>query len=528
MLSWTKRRFAARGRRALLHKEQALLAVVAVAVSFYVIAYPFMVVTYPPITDLPFHATFASILRHYFDPAFHFRDQFSFHPFDSPYISMYVVGAFFACFLPMVTATKVMSVAMLALLPIGLGVMFHGMKKSPLLGLLGLAPVWSTLTHWGFLNFIGAVGLFAMVIGLTLLALDRPTRAHVVGLGVSLLAVFFTHIYRFPFALAAVAGTTIVMYPATRRIRPVLGPLALAVAVFGVWTAFKRKTMSGDLGPLAFHWERVQEIRASTFNGFLGAEEQKLVEQMLWVLVGVWVVAFVASLVTWWRRRHGARQTWWVVGVTLLPLLACAAYLGCFFVLPMSIGIWWYVYPREIVTAFYMALGFFPDLPRAFWLRAPLIAAIALATGRLAHYVAQQWHDFEPATADFKAIQRYVPPAPKLMYLVFDHSGSSRSNTPFIHFPAWIQAEKGGWLSFHQVGSDVLPFRYREEDPNRPPPRPLRWEWTPERFDLRRDGPWADTFLVRSSSVPDHLFAGDPSIVLARHEGTWWLYVRRL
>ena len=69
--------------------------------------------------------------------------------------------------------------------------------------------------------------------------------------------------------------------------------------------------------------------------------------------------------------------------------------------------------------------------------------------------------------------------SPKLMYLVFDHSGSTRSTTPFIHLPAWIQAEKGGWLSWHFVSWDLHPIRYRENDAHVPPPRPERWEWIP-------------------------------------------------
>jgi hypothetical protein len=123
-------------------------------------------------------------------------------------------------------------------------------------------------------------------------------------------------------------------------------------------------------------------------------------------------------------------------------------------------------------------------------------------------------------------IAEEVPRASKLMYLVFDHSGSTRTSTPFIHLPVWIQAEKGGWLSFHFVGWDLHPIRYRENDPNVPPPRPPRWEWMPELFNLERDGPWFDTFLVRNRTDPAYLFAADPSIKLVRATGTWWLYRR--
>jgi hypothetical protein len=237
-------------RRARYRKPATLLALLAFALAAYVIVYPFAVAVYPPITDVPFHAAETAILRHYLDPEWHFREQFSLHPFDAPYVSMYLVGLFFSLFLPIVAATKAMSIAMLALMPVGLAVMFYGMKKSPLWGLLGLGLVWCTLTHWGFLNFMGAIGLFAMVVGFTLLSLDHPTRLRAVGLTLSLLAVFFTHVYRFPFALAAVVGTTLVMYPATRRLRPVLIPLFVALGVFAIWRVFRRATLGSSVARL--------------------------------------------------------------------------------------------------------------------------------------------------------------------------------------------------------------------------------------------------------------------------------------
>ena len=80
-------------------RAESALVLAALGAALYVVVYPFLVVTYPPITDLPFHAAETSIFRHYFDPAWHFREQFTLHPFDAPYLSMYLVGRFsrFSC-----------------------------------------------------------------------------------------------------------------------------------------------------------------------------------------------------------------------------------------------------------------------------------------------------------------------------------------------------------------------------------------------------------------------------------------------
>src|SRR5690606_19582648 len=110
---------------------------------------------------------------------------------------------------------------MLALLPAGLAVLLHGLKKTPLWALLVLPLVWTNLTWWGFINHMGAIGLYMMAVGAALLVVDRPTRKRQVGLSLALLAVFFTHIFRFPFAVLSVIGAAVLFYPATRRILPI-------------------------------------------------------------------------------------------------------------------------------------------------------------------------------------------------------------------------------------------------------------------------------------------------------------------
>jgi hypothetical protein len=503
------------------------VAALVVVTGLYVIVYPFLVVHYPPITDLPFHASGISIIRHYFDPAFHFREQFEVHFLSAPYATMTLLGAFFALFMPITWAMKLVAIVLLAALPGGLAVFFYGMKKSPLWGILGLAFVWSLLTHWGFLNFMAAIGLFAMVAGQTLLVLDRPTRGRQIGLGVGLLLVFLTHIYRFPFAIAVVVGLTICMYPATRRYKGVVVPLAASLGLFGLWSLVKGSGMKSELGPLAIHKERLNEVQDHLFGAFIGPDELAIANQLMWCFFGLFALSAVLFFVQGRYKRRGFREIWWGSMVTVLPLLIAGVFLIAYLVLPMAIGLWWFVYPREITTAAFIALGAMPDLPRQWWLRLPMLGVFAFFVGKAGFLVADQWYEFDKVNADFRAISKQIPPAPKLMYLVFDHSGSTRRVTPFIHMPAWIQAEKGGWLSFHFSGwGDVNPIRYRPPGPNVPPPVPERWEWTPERFEVRRNGPFFDTFLVRSRQAPDYLFAADPTIKPVTHEGTWWLYKR--
>jgi hypothetical protein len=509
---------------------EAALAFAAIWVVVYAIVRPFLVTRYPPMTDLPFHAAQTSTFRHYLDPSFHQREQFELHPLAVPYMSMYAIGAALMLVLPALAATKIAAVIMILLVPAGLAVMFHGMKKSPLLGLLGLGLAWCNLTHWGFLNFVGALGLFAMAVGFTLMLVDAPSRRLQIALAITLVALFFTHIFRYPFALCAVIGTAVVMYPATKRLRPIVAPLVPACLLMALWLAVRPKALVGDAGPIQIHKERLSELVGLLGGAFFDPDEKIAFDRFgriaLVVAAASVLVAVVAAIAGKPRRESLA----WDAGVTLIPLACAAVFLGLFLVLPMQMGVWWYVYPREATATAFILLGAFPDLPRPFFLRAPLAAALAVGGLGIASVVITNYARFDPLTRDFDAIVQQIPRGPKLCYLILDEGGSTRASPPFIHLPAYVQADKGGWLSFHFAVWGASPVAYRpREEPGAviPPPVPLRWEWTPHLFDLRRQGPFFDWFLVRQYRTPDAIFAADPSIERVDHRGAWWLYRRR-
>ncbi len=507
-----------------------MLAVTAVAVALYAVVRPLSACRYPPMTDLPFHAAQTSTFRHYLDPSFHLEEQFELHPLGVPYMSMYAIGAVLMLVLPALTATKIAAGVMLALLPAGLAVMFHGMKKSPLLGLLGLGALWVNLTQWGFLNFVGALGLFAMVIGLSLMLVDKPTKGRAVALAVTLVVLFFTHIFRFPFAMAAVAGTAIVMYPATKRLRPIVAPLLPAVALFGLWLWARPKALESGSLPLELHKERLGEVKGLLVGSFADPMEVPAFETFLRVMMAVAAASVAISIVSLLLGVKRKEPWTWDLGVTVIPLACAAVFLFLFLALPMQMGAWWYVYPREATAACFVALGAFPDLPKPAFLRAPFAAAIAWAGLSITAVVAKNYAQFDTVTNDFKVVADEVPRGSKLLYLIFDHSGSTRTNTPFIHLPAYIQADKGGWLSFHFAMWGASPVLYRDpKEPGAviPPPVPLRWEWTPQAFNLQRQGAFFDWFLVRQRHSPDAIFAADKSIELVDHQGTFWLYRRK-
>ncbi len=506
---------------------EALALAVCLAVGGYVIVGPMLAARYPMMQDLPFHAANASILLHYLDPSYHFREQFVLQPFAVPYVTFYLLAALCMLVVDAVAAVKVASVVMLALLPLGLAVLCHGMRKSPLLGLSGLGLAWCGLSSWGFMNFLGALGLFATSVGLALRIVDRPRAATRLWLGVVLLLLFFTHPFRFPFAICAVVGVGVVMFPATRRLRPLILPVVAPLVVFAAWWSVRPPSLVGDMA-LSLDTSRFAQIEPLVFGTLFSPEEHVLVERGVRWLGVLAAALLLASIPRLWR--HSRRRWRWIAGSHLVVACCAGAFLLMYLTLPLSIGEWWYVYPREATAACYAALGLMPDLPRrgfAKLLWTALVAWPLLSLGALQIEAHRQW---DALTDDFQRIQREVPAAPKLLYLIYQRGDSPSRRDPVLHLPAYIQADRGGWLSFHFAVWGASPIVYRSpRDPDAvvPPPVPRRWEWTPEKFDVHTHAPFFDWFLIRSRRDPASRLAGDPSIVLHAHIGSWWLFRRR-
>jgi hypothetical protein len=244
---------------------------------------------------------------------------------------------------------------------------------------------------------------------------------------------------------------------------------------------------------------------------------------LLFVLTTAVLFAFGILRLRSWPKGN------WVVPAHVIVALLILLSLGLYLILPMEIGVWWYVFPREITAALFLLPALLPNLPRKTWAHLGFVVWSAIAIAPIGELVTDAHREFSASTVHFRQIIRELPMAPKLLYLVYDHHGSRARTTPYIHLPAYVQAERGGWLSFHFAQLETFPYRYRDAtDPNAvvPPKTPLRWEWTPELFQLDQHGHFFDWFLVRKATPPDGLFASDPSIRRVAHFESWWLYHR--
>ena len=169
-----------------------------------------------------------------------------------------------------------------------------------------------------------------------------------------------------------------------------------------------------------------------------------------------------------------------------------------------------------------------PTCPRSWWYRLPFVAALAFATG--AHRLPRRGSVSRLSKRlrrTSSASTRKLPRAPKLLYLVFNHDGSTRSITPFIHLPAWVQAEKGGALSasISSAGTTARLGIAKTARTRRPPCRSTgsgtRAGSASRRTARSSTGSWCD-----ATATPATCFAADRSIHLVDHDGSWWLFKR--
>jgi hypothetical protein len=477
-------------------------------------------------TDFPFHAASSSVFRHYLDPGWHFDEQFQFQVLAAPYLTFYGLAAAFMLVLSPVAATKLAAAVLMALLPIGLMVLCWGLRKSPFLGLWGLVAVWGVPAHWGLVGFLASLGLFAMALGLALRIVDRPS-AKLQGLFVAvLILLFFTHVYRFPFAVLMLGVVAAAMHGRVDSIRGLLIPIAVSSALFIAWATNRGNLSIPEIAwawPPA--WSRLSEAGAYATDIFIG-DEDRFVFRRTALFFAVTAVALLAIALA--RLRSWPKASWVVPAHGVLGV-AILMFLGLFLTLPMELGVWWYVFPREITAAAFLVPALLPNLPRKTWAELGFVVWTAVAIAPLGEFVAGAHKEFSTTTVHFREIVRELPKAPKLLYLVYDHGGSRARNSPYIHLPAYVQTERGGWLSFHFAQLEGFPFRYRDSsDPEAvvPPPTPVRWEWSPQLFQLEEHGDFFDWFLVRRLDSPDALFVTDPSIQRVAHFENWWLYRR--
>jgi hypothetical protein len=200
--------------------------------------------------------------------------------------------------------------------------------------------------------------------------------------------------------------------------------------------------------------------------------------------------------------------------------LACAANFALYLVLPQHTETAKLIHFRHAVLAFSLLPLVVSRLPSGRLLRAApwLVYALVLVNAW------SQLRAFDREARDFDRIVARAPRDSRMVQLNYDAESEVVKPLAYLHFVAFIQARKGGFvtMSFPERFWN-LPVKLRPEAGV--PATPIGFEWDPRWWDEARFGwfyEWALLSLPKGQLEPSRAF---PFRRVAR-EGRWQLYRR--
>jgi hypothetical protein len=213
---------------------------------------------------------------------------------------------------------------------------------------------------------------------------------------------------------------------------------------------------------------------------------------LLWASLALLALAMGLGVVTAAIvKRHRLDALGRSLGLRLMLLAPTCAV--AYFVSPTGYDWIWPIAPRFPLLAVVFAVLLVAPLPRPAATALAVCAAIVSAAHF--HFVGSAFAAFQrEEVGAFDDALEAIPPKSRVVGLIFDRGSRHVAFSPFIHYVAYYQAQRGGAVMFTFADFPQSPFSFREAD--RPPRVPPRWEWLPQRVRLP-DLAWYEYVLVR-------------------------------
>lgn len=467
-----------------------------------------------PFVDLPQHLYVISVLHRLHDATTLYPRFFELRPGLNPYLGYYYLVDLLHTLFPLELANRIFLSAYAAGFPLALAFLLRSLKRPAWPALLAVPFAYGDSLAWGFINYCAALPLTFLCLGLVVRTLTDPVRRArwAVLSAVSLLAVLSFHIQ--PVAYLALAIPFLLLTTRVPEDRPAWSLAgwfrprlaALAAVAPGALTA---------VGWLAFRLSHPTEVAAGAPGKAWGpllsqanlAYETfpRTVRALWWLpanmlrdasdrlgLHAVLTTAALAVLAALFAGRRG-RPADESRLERARPAGLTAIAFGLFFALPIDIrGYMYYVGPRFVHVAAALLVISVPRLPaktaRVFlWLAAASTLATAFPLCR----------GFAAFDREAGALQEMVAASgsrPLVMGLMYDARSGVVERSVYLHSAAVLARARGGVPNFSFITAPYSPVRYRIA-----PPPALRWEWQPQGFDYRVQGPAYDHFLIRGA-----------------------------
>lgn len=455
---------------------------------------------HPPLQDLPQHLAAIRVLRSY--PDLSLGQYFDIELTNTQYLAYYGAAWLLSFVFGVVWANKLLLAAALIALPWSLAWLLRVLGRDPRVAVFAFGLTYNAHLVLGFFNFIAALPLMFACIALSVQLREHYDRRREIALALLLVFCFYTHVVPFAFAalgvLLVLVGDSLVL---SLRRAFVFVPAALCTLLWLGRTPAGTATLAAAGGAdsakkpqFASVLQALKELPMWLTDVLQGTRD----EELLVAWGALLLTAFALGLRPPRLGERGSPETAWASDYAFRVALLCPLAFVAYFVAPTSYDWIWPINARFPLLALLFAPVLVPH-PRG-----SLGSAVLAAAGFVAFLnfseVGRAFSAFEDdEVGQIEAALASIPPGERVAGLIFDRGSRHVKFSPFLHYAALYQAEKGGAVMFTFADFPQSPFRFRAG--NRPPKVPPRWEWQPERVVPARDLAWYRYVLVRGNAA---------------------------
>jgi len=419
-----------------------------------------------PMTDLPQHAGQVEILTAMLtgngdEPRF---DNLTLN-YLTPYWIAYLAATAFSLFLPVNYAINIVVALAFWLFLWSFSSLRKRFGGPRILDWILLPCFFGFPYVWGFLTFLLAIPLGVILLDQNLKFLESRRNPHWLGIMVSGIALYFSHLLVFLFFCQIAVGMTLVdnkhsLIEKGKKILPFCILSTLLVVVFlngdffredGLMAHFHSVTYrTYEYGPFPL---RVLSLPVFPW-GYSGNSDFLAYEQISFVLLALPVLSgyrFTRDL-----KRY-------------VPLLS---FIIVWFLLPSHAGRTAFIYHRFSIFLFpFYILIFDPAdtirknfIERSLQTLGPFLWV--LLSLWLLKFIVDDLNRFKQETQEFRVLLDKMPAGKKAVSVVYDKNDDGNRNATamtYAHFPVWYQALKHGWVDFNFAWYPPQVVRYKTE-----------------------------------------------------------------
>jgi hypothetical protein len=515
------------------------------ALALVLAVVPLWVGGHLPMVDLPQHLMLISALHRLHDPTTLYPQLFELRPELTPYLGYYWVVALLNWVVPLTVANKLFLSAYVVGMPLGLAFLLRSLGRPAWPALLAIPFAYGDSFAWGFINYVAALPLAFLSLGLFARAIADAPRRRRWGLWHApvLVAVLLFHVQVFgylafalPFLLLTTRAPEDVPGAARgARLRarlPAVASVVPGVALFLIWVVGRVgapqeiepgvpwKAWGPMLSAQNLSFKSFAQNRAELFSVLANQLRDGSDRYAVYLAFGL---AAAAALLALFKSMAGQREKgaegpverWRMLGLSLIAL-------ALFFTLPFDIrGYVYYLNTRFAHLWAALLVAAAPALtPR---LRTWTLAACALLALVVAVSLARGFAAFDREARPLDALAAAAPTHPLVMGLIYDTGSRVVRHPVFLHAATVVARLRGGATNFTFALTPHSPLRYQHT-----PPPTFPSEWRPQGLDFdTMAGPY-DAFLIRGPP-PSRVFGArlGSTLRVAAHLGELWLVVRR-